>query len=80
MIIYPSFSDKNFHIFKNEPTLNEFIKYSTRASLGIQFVIKYPNGEKGELQMSKNGNNAYKIEDVESILDNEFIQELIWGK
>ena len=61
-------------------TLNEFIKYSTRASLGIQFVIKYPNGEKGELQMSKNGNNAYKIEDVESILDNEFIQELIWGK
>lgn len=61
-------------------TLNEFIKYSTRASLGIQFVIKYPNGEKGELQMSKNGNNAYKIEDVESILDNEFIQELIFGE
>lgn len=61
-------------------TLDEFIKYSTRASLGIQFVIKYPNGENGELQMSKNGDNAYKIKDIESILDNEFIQELISGK
>lgn len=61
-------------------TLDEFIKYSTRASLGIQFVIKYPNGENGELQMSNNGDNAYKIKDIESILDNEFIQELISGK
>lgn len=60
--------------------LDEFITYSTRASLSIQFIIKYSNGVAGGLQKSKNGDNAYKIEDIVSILDNKFIQKLISGK
>ena len=75
--IHSKHNSDPYSVFMN---LDEFIKYSTRASLGIQFVIKYPNGENCELQMSKNGDNAYKIKDIESILDNEFIQELIAGK
>lgn len=63
-----------YHVFMD---LEEFMKYSTRASLGIQFVIKYPNGEKGELQMTKNGENAYSLDDMKSILDDNFIQKLM---
>lgn len=67
---------------KNDPygvfmTLDEFMRFSTRASLGIQFVIKYPNGEDGELLMTKNGENAYEVNYIKDILTNKYIKKLI---
>ena len=58
-------------------TLDEFLQFSTRASLGIQFVIKYPDGEDGELEPTNNGDKAYTVDDVNAFLDNDFIKENI---
>lgn len=58
-------------------TLDEFLKFSTRASLGIQFVIKYPNGEEGDIEPTNNGDNAYSVKDVKNFLDNDFIKKTI---
>lgn len=51
-------------------TLDEFLPFTTRASLGIQFIMKYPQGERGGLE---DGKGAFKRDDVEEFLNNEFI-------
>lgn len=73
----PIEADDPYSVFM---TLDEFLGFSTRASLGIQFVIKYPNGENGELIKTKDGKNAYGRKELEDILKNEYIQKMIFDK
>lgn len=49
-------------------TLKEFLGFTTRASLGIQFTIKY-SSDNSRLEATQQGRNAYSEEDLMKLLN-----------
>ena len=66
-------SDNPYGVFMN---LKEFLQFSTRASLGIQFNVKYPK-RNSVLVATKEGKKAYTMNDIRDILKNDFIRKTI---
>ena len=60
--IYTNIFDKNFHIFKNESTRTEFIKYDGINYLSLLFEYYYQI--LSHLCVIKNDNNKKDIEDI----------------
>lgn len=58
-------SENPYDVFMS---LKEFLAFTTRASLGIQFTIKY-SSDNSRLEATQDGKNAYSEDELKKLLD-----------